>query len=154
RPEAAVSMLRNVVESVGAGWPRARLLPPYVEILLANADLASAREAADELTGISRAIDAPSLLAASNHATGSVLLAEGKTTAALAVLREARALWQRLDGPYEAARARVRMGQACARLGDSETACLHFDAARRAFTQLDAAPDLAEVERLAGTRGT
>src|SRR5690606_27724835 len=51
RPEAAASMLRSVVESVGVGWPRARLLAPYVEILLANAELVPAREVASELTG-------------------------------------------------------------------------------------------------------
>lgn len=151
-PGAAAAMIRSALASSGAGLPRARLLGPCVEVLLAGADLAMAREAAVELTGISSTIDAPGLLATATHANGAVLLAEDKMPAALALLHEARTLWQRLDVPYEAARVRVRMGQACAGLGDAETARLHFDAARCAFRQLGAVHDLAELGRLASAR--
>jgi DNA-binding NarL/FixJ family response regulator len=49
--------------------------------------------------------------------------------------------------PYDAARVRVRIGDACASLGDETSATLEYDAARDTFTRLGARPDL---QRLAG----
>ena len=152
KPDAAAALIRGVADSAGAGSSRPKLLGPYVEILIATGNLDAARAAADELTRIATAIDAPSLLATSAQATGTVLFAEGKTKAALGLLREAWALWQQLETPYEAARVRVLIGQVCDRLGDHETARMHFHAARSVFGQLGAAPDLGELERLMTTR--
>jgi hypothetical protein len=56
---------------------RARMLGPAVEILLAAGDLENARAGAAELSEIASAFDASLLSAASAHATGAVLLAEG-----------------------------------------------------------------------------
>ena len=53
------------------------MLPAAVEILLAADDLAAARAASAELSEIALAFGAPLLAAASAHATGAVLLAEG-----------------------------------------------------------------------------
>jgi ATP/maltotriose-dependent transcriptional regulator MalT len=156
--DAAAASIRGVADAAGspqgpgAGSSRAKLLGPYVEISIATGDLDTARAAADGLTQIAAAIDAPLLLATSTQATGAVLLAEGKMTAALALLREAWALWQQLETPYESARVRVLIGRVCQRLGDRETASMHFDAARSVFAQLGAAPDLVEVERLMAAR--
>jgi DNA-binding CsgD family transcriptional regulator/tetratricopeptide (TPR) repeat protein len=151
KPDAAAALIRGVADSAGAGLRRPKLLGPYVEILIAACDFDAARGAADELTRIATGIDAPSLLATSAQATGAVLSAEGKTKAALALLREAWAIWQQLETPYESARARVLIGQVCQRLGDEETARMHFHAARSVFGQLGAAPDLAQLERLMAT---
>jgi ATP/maltotriose-dependent transcriptional regulator MalT len=156
--DAALAAIRGVVDSsagpqaAGVGSPRTRLLGPYVEILIAAGDLDAARAAADELTRVATAFDAPLLLATSAHATGAVLFAEGKMKAALALLREAWATWQELDMPYESARAGVLIGRVSQRLGDHETARMHFDAAETVFRRLGAAPDLAELERLMGAR--
>lgn len=150
RLDAAVAAIRGVADS-GSSHPK--LLGPYVEILIAAGDLDTARATADELTRIAAAADAPFLLATSTQATGAVLLAEGKLRAALALLREAWAIWQQLETPYESARVRVLIGRVCVRLGDHETARTHFEAARSVFGQLGAAPDLAELERLTITRG-
>jgi DNA-binding CsgD family transcriptional regulator len=156
--DAAAALSRGVADSAGsrqgsgAGWPRAKLIGPYVEILIAAGDLDTARAAADELTQIATAFDAPFLLATSAQATGAVLLAEGKMKAALALLREAWAIWQQLETPYESARVRVLIGRVCQRLGDRETAHMHFHAARSVFEPLGAAPDLVELERLMATR--
>src|SRR5690606_20222882 len=104
---AAVALIRSAVDSAGGlqgpdtGSLRAKRLGPYVEILVATGDLDTARAAADELTQIAATIDAPILLATSAQATGAVLFAEGKMQAALAHLREAWALWQQLETPYE-----------------------------------------------------
>jgi DNA-binding CsgD family transcriptional regulator len=158
KPDAAAALIRSVADCAGAqqgpgvGTSRARLLGPYVEILIAAGDLDAARAAADELTQIATNFDAPFLLATSTQATGAVLLAEGKVKAALALLREAWALWQELEMPYESARVRALIGQACERLGDLETARLHFRDARSVFEQLGAAPDLADLDRRMATR--
>ncbi|WP_163273249.1 helix-turn-helix transcriptional regulator [Chelativorans alearense] len=158
KPDAAVALMRSVADSAGslqgpgAGSSRAKLLGPYVEILIASGDLVTARATADELTQIATTIEAPILLATSTQATGAVLFAEGKMKAALALLREAWAFWQKLEAPYESARVRVLIGRVCQRLGDHETARMHFHAAHSVFGQLGAAPDLVELERLIATR--
>jgi DNA-binding CsgD family transcriptional regulator len=157
--DVAAAAIRGIVDSAGslqgprAGSPRPKLLGPYVEILIATGDLETARVAADELTQIATAFDAPLLLATAAQAIGAVLLAEGKVKAALALLREAWAIWQQLEMPYEAARSRVLIGRVCRELGDHETARMHFDAAQRVFGQLGAAPDLADLERLMAACG-
>ncbi|WP_119459469.1 LuxR family transcriptional regulator [Rhodospirillaceae bacterium SYSU D60014] len=157
--DAAAAAIRGVADPAGslqgpgAGASRPKLLGPYVEILIATGDLDTARAVADELTRIATAFDAPFLLATSAQATGAVLFAEGKMKAALALLREAWAIWQQLGTPYESARVRVLIGRVCQRLDDHETARMHFDAAHSVFGQLGAAPDLVELERLMATRG-
>lgn len=153
-PEAAAVMIRAVLQAARATAPRARLLGACVEILLAASDAMAAREAADELCEIARSIDAPVLRAASAHATGAVLLAEGEAARSFASLHEAWALWQRLDLPYETARAQARMAHACSALGDADSARQHFEAARLVFAELGAACDLVELERAAGPART
>ena len=54
--------------------------------------------------------------------------------------------------PYQAARARVLVGLSCRALGDEDAAVLELDAARAAFSQLGAAPDLAALDLLAQPR--
>ncbi len=54
--------------------------------------------------------------------------------------------------PYEAARVRVLVAQACRGLGDADAAAMELDAARTVFEQLGAKPDLARLESLAGLR--
>ncbi|MEX0732389.1 MAG: LuxR C-terminal-related transcriptional regulator [Aquisalimonadaceae bacterium] len=158
KPDAAASAIRGIADSAGslqgpgAGSSRLKLLGPYVEILIATGDLETARAAADELTRIAAAFDAPFLLATSAQATGAVLFAEGKMKAALALLREAWTIWQQLAMPYESARVRVLIGRVCQRLGDHETVRMHFDAAHAVFERLGAAPDLVELERLMAAR--
>jgi DNA-binding CsgD family transcriptional regulator len=155
KADVAVAALRGVLDPAGGlQGPRPKLLGPYVEILIAAGDLDAARGAADELTRIATAMDAPLLLATSAQAAGAVLLAEGSLKAALARLREAWTIWQQLETPYEVARARALLGQVCRQLDDHETARTHVDAARSAFGQLGAAPDLALLERQTSRDGS
>jgi ATP/maltotriose-dependent transcriptional regulator MalT len=91
------------------------------------------------------------LHALSTSATGAVLLAEGEVNAALRTLRQSLASWRELGTFYEAARTQVLIGQACQRLGDRETTRICFDAARSAFAELGATPDLLRLERLMET---
>jgi len=127
---------------------RAKMLAACVEIALAANDVPAARTAADELSEIAAALDAPLLHGVSAHATGAVLLAEGDAGAALDALRNAWTTLQALEAPYEAARVRVLMGLARRQLGDEDTGEMELDAARHVFEQLGAGPDLVRVERL------
>ena len=151
RVDAAAAAIRTALDEAQDRIARARVLVAYVEIVLMADDVPAARAAADELSEIAADLGMPFLHAVSAHATGAVLLAEGDTRAALATLRRAWTAWQELQAPYEAARARVLIGLAYQALGDADTAELELDAARQVFQQLDAAPEIAQVEALSRT---
>jgi ATP/maltotriose-dependent transcriptional regulator MalT len=152
RSDAAAAAIRRVLAETSERFRRGKLLPAQVEIMLAVGDRPAARDAADELTGISESYDTPTLRAAAGAAHGAVLLAEGDARAAVVALRGAWQRWRELEAPYEAARVRVLVGLGCRALGDEEAAALDLDAARSVFAQLGAAPDLARLERLDGRR--
>ncbi len=148
RTEPAVATIRRALAEAQDRVTRSRLLPAYVEIVLAVGDVDAARAAADELSEIAAELDAPYLHALSAHADGMVLLSTGDARASLAAMRKAWVAWRALEAPYEAGRARVLIGLACRDLGDEDTAQMELDAASWVFRQLGAAPDLARVERL------
>lgn len=134
-----------VQRALDAGHERPRALAAYVEIELAAGDVPAARAGADELAATAVGSGAPLLEAMAAQARGAVLLADGDTRAALAVLRDACDRWHALDVPYEAARVRVLIGLACRSLDDHAGCDVHLDAARAVFDRLGAAPDLARV---------
>lgn len=144
----AETAIRRVVVETTDRLRRTKLLPAYIEVMLAVGDVPAARDATDELGQIADAYDTPALRAAAGHALGAVLLAEGDSRSALGVLRGAWEVWRGLDTPYEAARVRVLIALGCRALGDKESAALELDAVRRVFEELGAAPDLARVEQL------
>jgi DNA-binding NarL/FixJ family response regulator len=78
-------------------------------------------------------------VAAAAQARGAVALAAGDARAAAPPLREATRLWLALGAPYDAARARLLVADACRSLGDPETARLELAAAREELTRLGAA---------------
>jgi DNA-binding NarL/FixJ family response regulator len=69
-------------------------------------------------------------------------------------LRHACNVWQELEAPYQAARTRVLIGSACRALGDADSAVLELEAARGAFDQLGAKPDLVRLDSLTGRAAT
>jgi ATP/maltotriose-dependent transcriptional regulator MalT len=144
---AAEASIRLAVDEAQAS-ERAKLLGAYVEILLAAGDLEAARKAATELAAAAGTMGADLLAAVAAQAEGAVVLAGGDARAALMKSREAWRLWRDLDSPYEGARARTLIGLACRELGDEDTASMELDAARWAFRQLGAIPDVARVDRL------
>jgi DNA-binding CsgD family transcriptional regulator len=148
--DAAAAAIRRVMSETTEPLKRARLLPAYVEIMLAVGDAQEARGACRELEEISARYKSGMLDAMVTHARGAVDLAEGDARAALIALRHAWQVWQELEVPYEAARVRVLLGLACRALGDDDTAALELEAARGVFAQLGAAPDLARVGSLSG----
>ncbi|MEP6527459.1 MAG: response regulator transcription factor [Nocardioidaceae bacterium] len=147
--DTAASTIRRVVDEMQDNVARAKVLSAHVEIMLAVGDLQAARAGADQLAQIASAFGAPLLHAVSAQCTGALLLMEDDPKAALTKLRVAWRGWQQLDVPYEAARTRALIGLACRALGDEDAAQMELDAARWAFSQLGAVPDLVRVEALA-----
>lgn len=149
RPKVAWAAILRAVDEAPGDIARARLLEPQVEIALALGDLRAARHAADALMHVAVVAAAPLIEAIARRADGAVLLAEGDARASLIALRGASSAWEQLDAPYETARLRVLIGVALRQLGDTDSADLEFEAARRVFRDLGAAPDLARLDGLA-----
>jgi ATP/maltotriose-dependent transcriptional regulator MalT len=125
---------------------RASVLPAFVEIMIAAGDVEAAEAGAGELEELASALGAPLLEGTGARARGEVMLARGDPGGALRPLRRSQALWSELDAPYEGARVRVLIAQACRALGDADTAALELDAARQVFRRLGAQPHLKRLE--------
>ena len=146
---AAVSTIRRALAETTDSARRARLLPACVEIFVANGNLEQAREACGELEKSAKGRKSSLLDALAAESHGALELAQGNPHAALEKLRHAFEEWRHLEAPYEAARVRVLIAQACRLLKDEEAAALELDTARSAFSHLHARPDVARVDRLA-----
>jgi len=146
RTDAACAAIRRVVSTTTDRLRRTKLLPAYIEIMLATGDIQEARSACHELEELAETIGTDALRAMAGHSGGAVELAEGDARAALSSLRRAFEGWQQVEAPYAAACVRMLLGVACRSLGDEETAGLEFGAARTALQQLGAAPDLARLD--------
>jgi DNA-binding NarL/FixJ family response regulator len=128
---------------------RTRFLPAHVDIMIAAGDLDEARRAADELSALADGFGMEVLSAMACHANGAVTLAEGDAQGSIALLQDAQRVWQRVGAPYLSARIRLLVARAFRALGDEDGASLEIDAARKIFTQLGAAPDVAAIEAMA-----
>jgi DNA-binding CsgD family transcriptional regulator len=151
KKSAAEATIRRVVAERTMPLQRARMLPAYVEIMLAVGRLELARAGARELGEIAAERGREALEAMAAHAQGAVALAEGRATDALADLRRAWKLWGDVDARHEIARIRARVGLACRALGDEDSARLELDAARKTFEELGAVPELAWLDTLDGS---
>lgn len=149
RPDAAVAAIRRFAAETREPLKRAGLLPAYVEIMLAVGEVDEAQAACAELETIAASYESAMLRALEARARGAVALAQGDAAAALVALRESLGGWQELEAPYEEARTRVLVAEACRALGDDDAAELELDASRHAFVELGARPDLARVEDVA-----
>ena len=152
--DASAAAIRRALAETANPLGRTRMLPAYVEIMLAVPDTAAARSGAGELGEIATVYDTAALHARSAYAHGAVDLADGIPDAALPLLRQAWQGWCDLNAPYEAACARVLIGLACRALQDEGSAVMELDAAGHTFAQLGAFPDLARTEALIGPTET
>jgi DNA-binding CsgD family transcriptional regulator len=146
RPTADASIRRLLAEAEGP-IARGRALHAFIEIVLASGDVNAARDAAAELGTIATTLGSPYLGAQAARATGAVRLAEGEPADALVALRRASRDLAELEAPYEAARTRVLIAAACRALGDNDGEALELRAARAVFATLNAAPDLAALDK-------
>jgi ATP/maltotriose-dependent transcriptional regulator MalT len=143
--DAALAAIRRTCAELTNEIKRAALLPAEIEIALAAGEVEEARNACLELRELAAQYESAMLEAIVAHAEGAVALAEGDAPSALASLRRAQRIWLELDAPYEVARARELIAQACSALGDEEACALELEAARELYERLGAAPDLARV---------
>mgnify|MGYP003694333843 CR=1 FL=1 len=93
---------------------------------------------------------APMLRALAATATGLTLRADGDSHAALQSLRQAASLWTELRAPYELARARVEIAEACRASATPRARQLEIDAALATSNRSGAVPDAARLGRAAG----
>jgi ATP/maltotriose-dependent transcriptional regulator MalT len=145
---AAAGAIRRALAETEDPLKLASMLPACVEILLACGDVDEARSASERLETIAGRYESTMLRGMVGHARGAVQLAEGDPRAALSALRAAAESWRALDAPYEIARSRALIGEACRALGDEDTAVLELEAARDAFADLGAPVELARVDAL------
>jgi DNA-binding NarL/FixJ family response regulator len=148
RAQAAAAAIRRAMDSAEDELQRTRLLPAYIEIMLAIGEIEPARSASRQLEEAARQLHADVLAAYAAHARGQVELAAGSAQTAFATLRRACRIWQRIDAPYLSARSRALAGRACRALGDEDGAMLELQAARTTFEGLGAAPEVARLDAL------
>ena len=146
--DAAAAAVRRTLAETTERVRRAGLLPACVEIMLATGEHGEAREACRELEEIGTGFESAMLDAIVAQCRGAVDLADGEAEAALVALRRAWHSWQDLEAPYDAARTRVLLAQACRTLGDEDAAARELDAARETFAGLGATRDVALVDSL------
>jgi DNA-binding CsgD family transcriptional regulator len=148
RHEAAATSIRRAREETTDPLKLAEILPAFVEIMLAIGGVEEAREACDQLEEIAARYESVLLSAMVAHARGAVALAYEDVQGALLALRGALQHWQEVEAPYDGARTRELIGQACGALGDHDAAALELEAAHDAFRRLGAAPDVARLDAL------
>jgi DNA-binding CsgD family transcriptional regulator len=151
--DTAAASIRRALGEAAQPLRRANLLPAYVEIMLAAGDVEEARTGCAELEEIAERYESAMLAALVSHARGATDLAAGDARSALVSLRRAGETWQELGAPYDAARARALVAEACRALGDEDAAGLELEAARDAFAALGATPDFARVDAAARRSG-
>jgi ATP/maltotriose-dependent transcriptional regulator MalT len=150
RVDAAAGAIRRAAAESADPLRRAALLPAYVEIMLAVGEAEDARVACNELEEAARRYSSALLDAIAAYERGAVELAGGDAPRALELLRRALESWRTLEAPYEAARTRVLIGEACRMLEDTDACTLELEAALAAFIQLGARPDATRAEQLLG----
>jgi DNA-binding NarL/FixJ family response regulator len=153
RLEAADASIRRALAEARDPLPRVGVLPAFVDIMLVAGDVEAAHTAATELGEIGGQIRSEYVQALADHARGAVLLAIHRSDEALAALRNAATIWQRLNTTYHAARTRLLIGRACRELGDDDAARLDIEGARQAFASLGAEPDVRRAAALLAPAG-
>jgi DNA-binding NarL/FixJ family response regulator len=148
--QAAAAMIRRCLAEVTDDARRVELLAAGVEILLAVDDNEAAEQAAADLAVIADRTRIPLVRAMSAHARALVCLAEDAPAEALPLARAALRHWVEVKAPYQEARARVLLADACRALGDTESAQRESDLAVAAFEELGATPDLARLRTAEG----
>jgi DNA-binding CsgD family transcriptional regulator/tetratricopeptide (TPR) repeat protein len=150
RVDAAVAVVRRLLDEVPDPVHRSRVLAAAVEVLIAGGDHDAAAAAADELDQVATGFGSVALSASASYAKGSVELARSEPAAALPQLRLAWRTWLDLGARYDAARARTRIGLAFRAMGDEDSARAELVVAGRTFDELGAVPARGEVERHLG----
>ena len=149
--QGAVELLSDALQP-GELTPlaRARLLPTWIDAQIALGEFQVAKEAVAELEETCKLTNSIAFDAATGRAKGVLALGESRPEDAVARLQGSVAGWSTLQMPYEAADARVLLGEARIAVGNKAAARLDLKAARGAFARLGADADVERVEALIG----
>jgi DNA-binding NarL/FixJ family response regulator len=150
---SSAAAIRRALRETVQRLPRARLLPAFVQIMLATGEIDDATSASAELDETAQSQGTTVLRAHAAYTAGSVALAVDGPEGALVALRRALGLWLALAAPYEVARTRTLIALACRALADDDSAAIELDAALAAFTAMGALPDVTRVDALRAGRG-
>jgi tetratricopeptide (TPR) repeat protein len=135
--EGATNALdRCIAELAEDPLGRAKLLPARVDAALAGGDLEAAESAAKDLAAIAARFASNGLIAYSASANTALALARSDVQRAIAEGRKAVAMWRAIKAPSETSKARLLLGQAYERAGDTAEAKLERDAAIQAMDDL------------------
>ncbi len=143
--QAAAAMARRSLAETHQSGQRIQVLAAATEILLAVGETDAAEVTAGELRDLAAVNHSPVVTAVGHLAQASVCLARGAPADALPLLRGALGTWVRARAPYDEARTRVLLADACRALGDRESADREVDTARAIFEDLGATPDVARL---------
>ena len=153
RSGAAAAAIRRLAGEATAPWERAALLPAYVEVMLAVGEIDEAREACRDLVAISDGFHSE-LLEAAGRRRGAPLRwprASRRPRSRCCARRCGHGRTWASPTSWHGCGCSSRI--ACRALGDEDSAALELEAAREAFEQLGAAPDVATVDSLAASAG-
>ncbi|HEX7095729.1 MAG TPA: tetratricopeptide repeat protein, partial [Acidimicrobiales bacterium] len=126
----------------------APLLDAQVEIAAAAGDAGTARQAATRLRSIADRWDSDALHASAELAAARVAMLDGDFAQAIEHAARAVAHWTEIGSPFDAAVARVVLGDAHQRLGRATQARLEWEASLAAFEDYGAARWVERVRRL------
>lgn len=146
--DQAIKSIQNSLDEAKTPLQRIKILPAYIDIMLAQDKITEARSALDELDAFAEKYNTIFLQAITAYCQGAVLLKENEPAAAIKILRKSLTLWNELNAPYEAASVRLLLGIAYRDEGDHDSAKMELTAAQWIFKKLEAIPELKKVEAL------
>jgi DNA-binding NarL/FixJ family response regulator len=144
--QAAAAMIRRCLYESQDDAKRVEILFAATEILVSSGDLDAAATAADGLTELAGRCRTTIVRALEEQAHAMVHAAEGRPDAALAPARAALRRWVELRAPYQEARTRLLIADACRALGDHESANRETATARATLESLGAVMEPGEQE--------
>ena len=149
---ALEAALRQLPEENCTGRPGP--LELLVEARLAAGEVASARDAQEQLRGIADRCGTPHLRASARFTAGLIAVAEEDLTEARIAFEDAVGGFRRARSPFECIRARLQLARVLHQIGRVEAARRSADTARGEAEDLGAAAELARaVELLASIEG-
>jgi CHASE2 domain-containing sensor protein/class 3 adenylate cyclase len=129
----ALGLIAGIQVAFNTGWV-VTLVYPVAAIVLSAVGVLGARYAAAVMEKRGR----PAVVASETTAAGEAALSARDFDKAFDLLSRSQRLWQEAGVPFEAARCRVLLAEACRGLNDIESATIQLRAAQQAFEQLGA----------------
>ena len=130
---ATLAFIVGVQVAFNTGWV-VPVVYPVGALVLSAVGVLGARYAATVMEKRAR----PAVLASETTAAGEAALRARNFDRAFDLLSRSQRLWQEAGVPFEAARCRVLLAEACRGLNDIESATIQLRAAQQAFEQLGA----------------